>query len=408
MHILIADDDVKIRILLSDFLDLLGHTHRNAADGKEALEIFSKETFDLVLLDLVMPHKNGLEVLKSAKELKQDTEIIIITGHGSTKSAVEALGHGAYAYIRKPIDLRDLKHNIDRIRELLDLRQAYNILSREKSLSYNFDSMIAQNPKMAEVKEKIRSILTQKEPILITGAPGAGKSYIANMIHYHESALESPMFLITPEEINSMIEFGSYQTSDGLKLTLKNLRYKLPSNNYGTIVVKRISELSAEHQKELVKGIFSKDQTNQPELRIIGLVQTIRQKGDFSTILIPTLAKKFKHHIHIPALRERREDIIPLAQMFLQKITSKNHARSMQFSRPVQEFFKIYNWPQNVSELHHLVNYVVSTNKSRLIKISDLRRIHRELQLEDTDELKSLENILTLAEKQTIQQIFKS
>lgn len=413
MNILIVDDDPRIRTLLSEFIQTLGHDFKTAANGIEALAEFESGSFDLVLLDLFLPGMDGIEVLKAVKQSDRFSEVIMITAYGSIPSGVKALSLGAYAYIRKPFDMVDLEHSIIRVEEVIELRKACQMLSQERLKSYHLDSLLAYSARMKKLKSTIEKLIESSENVLISGGPGVGKNFVAQIMHYNSHFSNTSMIWLNPANVISMLETGTFKYSDSAVIRADDFRYSLVQQGCGAVVFQRLADLTSENQDELAKillkdsrKIYSNGQ--QKFCRIYALVETASNRNSSKKMIQPDLLKQFRKSLHLPLLRERTEDIMPLAQLLLQEIANDSAHRPLQLARAVQEFMRMYTWPGNIKEMKSLINHIVSTTTSRMINISDLRRVHSEFRIDKPEELLSLDNLLTLAEKQTISQIFST
>lgn len=412
MNILIVDDDPDVQKLLTGFLNELGHKCTAVANGTDAISAFDAEDFDLVLLDLYLPGLDGIEVLKVIKQRRDECEVIIITAYGSIPSAVEALSLGAYAYIRKPFDFVDLRHSILRVQELIDLRKAYQILSHERLKSYHLDNLVAVSPNMVEVREKIISILDDDSSVIITGEQGTGKRFVSHIIHFNGKAPGSLFLQLNPEDVKKWIDQDKFENSEGIQLSKTEFPQDCIKQGCGTLLINRLTELDQNYLSQLGKilvnhtGHISNNKGNSG-LRIMATIDSSSDTDFYKDLLGKGLAPIFTHRIHLPNLRDRRECLPPLAQMFLSRIVAETGRRSFHLSRPVRDFLQLYHWPGNLTEMQNMLNRVAQTTTSRLITINDIRLVHREFEDAMTSQAQSLENILTLAEKEAIQRIFQ-
>ena len=360
MRVLIVDDHIGIRELLDEMVTDFGHDSITAETGNEVLAMCQNKDYDLVLLDLYMPGMDGIEVLQELKKLNQNCEVIIITAYGSVPSAVEALRLGAYGYIRKPFEPADIQNTIARVSEVIGLRRAYEIISRERLKPYHIDGLVYLSSKQKKLRKKPTSILRNKDSILITGELGVGKLFLTKIIHFNSPSSESTLIRLSPIDIVKWLDSGTFIHPDGIILNKDQLCKSLIDQGCETIVFQRLSNLESDYQLELLKllkelSIGMQSSSADCDLRVIATVQLEEKTKSRHLPIEVNLRKYFKQILQISPLRDRREDTIPLAQMFLFNVAGSTGEAQKQLSKQVQEYFEIYNWPNNVKELKHLI-----------------------------------------------------
>lgn len=413
MNVLIVDDEVDVRELLTSFLEELGHDSFAVGDGPEAIKAFNEASYDLVLLDIYLPGMNGIDVLKSIKQHHNECEVIMITAYGSISTAVEALGYGAYAYIRKPFNFDDLRFSILRVQQLIDLRKAYQVLSHERLKSFHIDNLVTISPIMKKIRKQIMGALDDINPILFSGERGTGKKFISRIIHFNGKMMDTLYLQVNPEDTVLWLDKDRFIHPDGIELSWTDFPQNLVQEGYGAVLFNRLDKLSKPYQEQLSDRLNehyknNKNSSINSNIRLMATMESTSKADVKKNLRELKLNKFFPHHLHQPPLRERRECIVPTAQMFLHRIVLKSGRSSILLSRPVQDFMQLYDWPANLSELQHLLERVAETVTSRLVTIKDLRRVHQEVEGIAEKDHQTLENMLTFAEKQAIQQIFQS
>lgn len=412
MRILIVDDDPGIGEILSTFLlDQGGYEPVVVHSGAEAIEEFEKNEFELVLLDLYMPGMDGLEVLRRLKAMNPGCEVIMITAFGSVPTAVQAMELGAYAYVTKPFEFPGLSRIILRARELVELRTAYRLLAQERLRSFHINNLVAISPAMQAVRTQILELGKNVDPVLICGEAGTGKRFISKIVHFNGTVRESLVLQLNVSEIEEWVTKGRLFHSNGVLLVADELPNDLYRQGYGTLILNQLNELTPSTQQLLGKLLKSRDMELHPRgdlpgMRVIGLVEVLDETAISDCRLDPGLVEYFHHKIEVPPLRNRRECIIPVAQLFFQRHVSETGGRGFYISRPVQEFLQLYNWPGNLRELEYMINRLSVICTNRLISAQDLQQVNRELQENRQIQDRSLDDLLTLAEKQLLLSTF--
>ncbi len=412
MNILVVDDDQGVRKLLTEFISELNYPVQARASGEEALVEFARVEYDLIFLDLQMPGMDGFEVLRRIKELNNECEVIIITAYGSVNSAIQALNMGAYAYINKPFDFVELERIIIRVKELIDLRQAYRLLANERLRSFHLDNLVSVSPAMREVKKRIIKSGEAGSSTLIIGELGTGKRFVSRIMHFNGNGKESLLLQINAEDLESLLTSGNFKHSDGVTISLENFPDDLIQQGYGTVVlngIQNIAPKSMEKLSEVLQQILTRNHyaTKYNNFRLLGILDIPRGFSNPDVLVAENLWNCFSDFIVIPTLEERTECIVPLAQLFFQSIVAVKGGRNFYISQPVREFLRLYEWPGNISELKFILDRLSITCPSRLISADDLHNVQRDYIENSERPFSNLSGLLTQAEKQLISQTFR-
>ncbi|MEO0227092.1 MAG: sigma-54 dependent transcriptional regulator [candidate division WOR-3 bacterium] len=382
MHILVCDDEESQRLLLAGFLRNKGFTVTTAASGKEAIELNRKMGFDLAILDLKMPEIDGIETMQKMKEIDPQTYFIILTGFGTVESAVRAMKLGAYDYLNKPINLEELELFINKIKEEQITKQEIEDLKQEVRERFNFDSFIAESPRMKEIVELIPRVARADAPVLILGESGTGKELIARLIH--ESSLRKnnrfvpiscaalPETLIESELFG--YERGAFSGAEKRKIG------KFEMANQGTLFLDEIGDLPIIVQVKLLRVLqeftFERLGSNLPikvDVRLICATnQDLKKKIQNGTFREDLFYRLNVITIELPPLRERKEDIKPLAEFFLKKYTTKIGKKIEGISREALNKMMRYHWPGNVRELENVIQRAMVLTRSEWIEAKDI------------------------------------
>jgi DNA-binding NtrC family response regulator len=430
-RILIVDDEPLTRQSLYEILKFEGYKVNTANNGLEALESIEKSPPDIMITDMKMPGMDGIELLKQVKLKGLDIAVILITGYGSIETAVEAMRKGAFDYITKPILDSEIKVVIQKIINQQELIKE-NRLLREKLAATSrqqFHNIIGQNLKMQKIYEMIEVVANSNATILLQGESGTGKRLIAQAIHQSDlSRRDKPFIEVScgalPETLLESELFGHVKGSFTSAIKDRAGRFELAHK--GTILLDEIDTFSPNLQVKLLRvlqnGEFERvgdTNTKKIDVRVIAatnqdLSEAIK-RGKFREDLYYRLNVI---SIHIPPLRERKDDIPLLAEHFLKKKHNQanNNKKVTGISKEVMQALLDYDWPGNVRELENIIERAVILTKGETIKRQDLpdflqgmdRPLAVKAQISGNNTgVRSLREALKNPEKQVIQQVLE-
>jgi two-component system response regulator AtoC len=408
VNILLVDDEADIRSSLATFIGKLGHTVETAADGNEGLRKYFQQPFDMVVTDIRMPGMDGIKFLRKIKQSRAHvTEVVVITGHGDMDNAISALRHGAYNYLQKPIDIRELAATIQRCADLahlrskyLDLKNNYNEQLSEElcqfiSAAEVFKSAYFQEVGLDRLKycsSKMQEVISLAEhfsrdrrvPVLIDGESGTGKELVARLIHYLGMGEENQPFVaincgaISPELFEG--ELFGHEAGAFTGASRKGRPGKLAAADKGTLFLDEIGELPHAMQVKLLRVIEEKSYS--PLGGIHEIHVDIRLLSATNKDLEAEVARgRFRldlYHrlnvgqITIPPLRERRGDILLLATHFIQRACSRQGRTFERFSPEAEQLLKTADWPGNVRQLKNAMVRLSLLCPSGCFDIQDL------------------------------------
>ncbi len=363
--ILVVEDEKPLRIALCNLLQDEGFCILEAEDGKIALELMRDNRPNLIITDLKMPKVDGMKLLKRIKEMDQNLPVIVITAYGTSSTAIDAMKHGAYDYITKPFDLDEVLLTVKRALSHEALAMEVKALKDELSEKYRIDNIIGNSSQMQDIYKTIGRIAESKATVLIQGESGTGKELVANAVHYNSLRKNGPFIKMNcaalPETLLESELFGHEKGSFTGAVTAR--RGKFEAAHGGTIFLDEIGEMSPMLQSKLLRIL--QDQTfdriggNQSitvDVRVIAAtnknLEEEVKKGRFREDLYYRLNVVF---IHIPPLRSRKEDIIPLIEYFLTKYSSEVKSETIGISKAVVDILLNYDWPGNVRELENVI-----------------------------------------------------
>lgn len=363
--VLVVDDEGGMRHMLTVLLEREGYQIDSAENGKEGLDKIKEETYDLVLCDIRMPEMDGLSFLTSAKNIRSDVPVIMMSAFGNVDTAIEAMKKGAYDYVSKPFKADEILLRLQRLTDQESLISENQTLKRALHKETSFNNIIARSPKMIEIFDTIRKIADYKTTVLITGESGSGKELIARAIHYNSPRAQKPFVAINCSAIpDTLLEselFGYLKGSfTGANKDKKGL---FEEANGGTLFLDEVGDLPVPLQVKLLRAI------QEEEVRPVGSNTSVKIDVRLITATLKDLGEEIKKGnfredlyyrlnvlpIHIPPLRERKEDIPLLVDHFLEKFAEEMKKDLHGVSPDCLQALADYSWPGNVRELENTV-----------------------------------------------------
>ncbi|ADY13107.1 sigma-54-dependent transcriptional regulator [Sphaerochaeta globosa] len=383
--ILICDDEKNIRSGLAMAMELEGYESVQASDGQEAWEKINKLGVDLVITDLRMPKMSGEDLLKKISGAYPRMPVIILTGHGTIETAVEAMRGGAVDFFTKPVDLDRLSLVVKKALSDTDLYAEHERLKEEVEqlrARNRYDRIIGKSQKMVELMDTVSQVATTKASVLITGESGVGKELVADAIHELSNRSKGPFIKVHCAALTaSLLEselFGHEKGSFTGAVKEKKGRFELADG--GTIFLDEIGEIDAPTQVKLLRVLQEKqfervggEKSITVDVRIVcatnrDLPKEI-EKGNFREDLYYRLNVV---HLEVPPLRERKDDIPLLMTSFLQLFNQENGRSIEAFSNQAKRAILSYEWPGNIRELRNCIESAVVLARTTIIDIEDL------------------------------------
>ena len=379
MKVLIVDDESPIReFLKKGITKLTGFSAEVAQDGGDALRKIEGDLYDLVLTDMKMPVLDGIDLLKAIKKREPETRVIVMTGYGTIKAAVEAMKNGADDFITKPIDLDELFLRLSKVEKEMFLVRENRLLRQEARRRSAFDSMIGKSKRMQEVFSLIERVAPSASTVLICGGSGTGKELVARAIHDHSVRAEKPFIPFNCGTIpESLIESELFGHKKGAFTgAVQAKRGLFEEADGGTFFLDEISTLPLPVQVKLLRALEEREvmrlgdtQRVKVDLRILAAtnedLQANVKKGTFREDLFYRL---YVFPIFLPDLVDRREDIPLLAYHFLKVYAEENKKRIKGVSPEAMKMLLEQEWPGNVRELENAIcRAVLMTDKEYLV-----------------------------------------
>jgi two-component system response regulator HydG len=386
--ILVVDDDLAHRTMLRTLISGWGYTVFEADDGGTAIDAVHRQPFDLVLMDIRMVRVSGLEALNEIKRINPVIPMVIMTAYASVETAVKALKEGAYDYLTKPLDFDKLRITMERAMEHSRLKEENRYLKDTLATHFDRRNLIGRSDIMNRLLETVVLVAPSEATVLITGESGTGKEMIAGAIHYNSLRKDGPFIKINCAAITETLleselfghEKGSFTGADRRK------EGKFRQAGGGTLFLDEVSEMSLSMQVKLLRVLQEREITRvggeevvKVDVRVIAatnrnLIKDI-EAGRFREDLYYRLNVV---NIHVPPLRERKEDIPLLAQNFLKIFAEKNRKNIKGFTPRAMDRLLKYQWPGNVRELMNAVERGVVLSRSDNLDESEVPLFRQE------------------------------
>jgi two-component system nitrogen regulation response regulator NtrX len=372
-RILIIDDERSIRSTLKEILEYEKYEIVEANDGAEGLQLLKKEDFDLVMCDIKMPKMDGMEVLSAASELKPDLPFIMISGHGSIDTAVEATKKGAYDFLQKPPDLNRLLITVRNALEKKELLTETKILKRKATKTKD---ILGHSSPILRIKDTIEKVAPTEARVLITGENGSGKELVARWIHEKSNRASGHLIEVNcaaiPSELIESELFGHEKGS--FTSAIKQRIGKFEQANGGTLFLDEIGDMSMSAQSKVLRALQENKITRvggEKEIPVDVRIIAATNKDLFKEIEEGNFRMDLYHRlsviiIHVPTLNERSDDIPEIAQNFLQEICEEYGVPMKKFNAAAINALQNYQWTGNIRELRNMVERLIILSEKEI------------------------------------------
>ena len=359
--ILIVDDEPDTILILQDRLEMEGYEVVTATDGCDALELVDQDLPDLVLLDIQMPRLDGIETLRHIHAKYPGILVLMLTAHGTIQRAVEATKQGAYDFLEKPFQPEHITQKVD---QALEHQRTIEQSTRDE-LIHNYEEIVGESPPILEVLKIIEKVADTDSTVLVQGESGTGKELVARALHQNSSRREKEMTVVNCAAIPDHLleselfghERGAFTGASYQKIG------KFERAHSSTLFLDEIADMSIELQSKLLRTLQEGEierlggtKVIRVDVRIIAATnQDLRQAIEAGTFRQDLYYRLNMIPIHLPPLRTRQEDILILAEYFLQKHSKAHRQPARLISQKAREFFMQYDWPGNVRELEYSI-----------------------------------------------------
>jgi two-component system, NtrC family, response regulator HydG len=384
--LLVVDDEAEHLISLRRLFERDGAEVHTAPSGELALDIVKKEPVRLILSDLMMPGMSGQELLKAARAIRPEVDVIVMTAYGTVEAAVEAMREGAYDFIQKPFKSALIKRIVERALEAQSLR-AENVMLRKELAEISPDSVrgrpiIGRSPAMVETMDVVHQAAPSTATVLLYGESGTGKELLARAIHEQSPRVGGPMVIVNcaalPESILESELFG--HEKGAFTGAAQRKEGRIERAEAGTLFLDEVGELSPAVQAKLLRvlqeGEFERvggNETVRIDFRLVAAtnrdLEADVRDGKFREDLFYRLNVIA---IKLPPLRERPEDIPLIAEHFVRLYAKKNNKRIDGMTDDAREALRHYRWPGNVRELENVIERAVVLTRNEMIGLRDL------------------------------------
>jgi two-component system response regulator HydG len=382
IQVLVVDNDPGHAEAMADSLRSVGFACTIATGGREAILLMESTTFEIVVSDLKMPDVGGLEVLAKCKELQPDAELILVTGHGTIESAVEAMQRGAFNYLLKPLDLKQLRAVVENAARSQYLRRANAELHRRLDERFGFEGVIGNSPQMQDVITKLQRIAPTDATVLIQGDTGTGKELVAKAIHQNSPRKKRPFVALNcaalSEHILESELFGHIRGA--FTDASADRQGKFEYADGGTLFLDEVGDMPIPTQIKLLRVLESHEITrvgsNEPtkvNVRILSATNRDLAKAIADGTFREDLYHRLKVvTINLPRLVDRREDI-PLLVDYFVKEHSKRHQKTIRgISTAARRRLLAFDWPGNVRQLRNVIESMVVVDIDEVLDLDDL------------------------------------
>ncbi len=385
-RLLIADDEVFIREGLQDALREPGLDLQTAADGREVRRRLRKGAFDVILLDLRMPGVSGMDLLEEIRERHPESNVVILTAHGSVNTAVEAMKKGAFDFVTKPVDLTHVRlivnRALDRVRLVRENRELHDRLGRGDS-DDPFRRIVRRSASMQQATRTVKQVAMSDVPVLLRGETGAGKELIARTIHERSRRREGPFVAVNcggfTQDLFGSELFGHKRGAFTGAHVDRPGRFAVAEK--GTLFLDEVGEIPLKNQVELLRALENREfqplgdtKVHKADVRVIAAtnrhLETAVSEGEFREDLFYRLNVV---PIDVPPLRERREDIPLLVETFFDEVCRAYDQPRKKAGKEAVDLFVSYHWPGNVRELRNVIQRLVITCPETIIEPQHLR-----------------------------------
>lgn len=382
IRVLVIDDERQHAETVAEALERVGYECVIATSGSQGFRKIQSESWDVILTDLKMADLDGLAIVRKAREELPEAEVVVITGHGDVKSAVEAIKLGAANYLAKPVELAELRAIVQKASERVRLTRTNRELKRQLNEKFGYEGVVGNSPHMHDIIARLQTIAPTNATVLIRGETGTGKELVARAIHYNSPRRNKPCVELNVTALNENLlddelfghEPGAFTGADKLR------KGRFEYADGGTLFLDEVGDMPLPLQAKLLRVLETREivriGSNEPvkvNVRVLSAthkdLEAMVAEGKFRQDLLFRLKVVT---VKLPSLRERREDIQLLAAHFIKDLASNNGKTINGIAEPVRKAMNLYDWPGNVRELRNFLESAVVQDLDGIIGLDDV------------------------------------
>lgn len=382
LSILIVDNDEQHALAVAESLERVGYTCQVATSGEAGAEQIDRGSYDLVISDLMMPDVDGIEILRRAKESLPEVEVILVTGHGTIPSAVDAMQQGAFNYLPKPLDIGHLRTVVAKAAEAQQLKRDNVELHRRLDEKFGFEGVIGSSPQMNAVIEKLRRIAPTDATVLIQGSTGTGKELVAQAIHHNSPRKKKPFVALNCAALSeNILESELFGHIRGAFTDASADRVgKFEFANGGTLFLDEVGDMPMATQIKLLRvlenGEITRVGSNDPIQVNVRLLSATNR--DLEESLEDGSFRRDLYHrlkvvsVVLPRLSERTQDVPLLIDYFMKQFAERHHKEIKSMATMARSRLMSFDWPGNVRQLRNVIESMVVVDLDGILSVDDL------------------------------------
>jgi two-component system, NtrC family, response regulator HydG len=383
LRVLIIDDEEFHAETLAESLQRVGYECVVATTAARGAKHIEQDDWDVILTDLKMPHMDGLAILRKAKHELPEAEVVVITGHGDVKTAVESMKAGAGHFLEKPVNLAELRATVDKAAARLRLARANKELRQQLDEKFGFEGVVGNSPRMHEVIAKLKTIAPTSATVLIQGETGTGKELVAKAIHNNSPRKNKQFVAMNCTALNENLledelfghEAGAFTGADRVR------KGRFEHANGGTLFLDEVGDMPPSLQAKLLRVLENQEVfrigSNDPikvNVRLLSATNRDLEAAVASGAFRQDLYFRLKVvTVNLPALRERREDLAVLTAHFIKEFNQRHGKTAKGLDEPLRKAMALYDWPGNVRELRNLIESLVVQDQNGVLGLDDLQ-----------------------------------
>lgn len=383
IRVLIVDDEKAHAQVVAETLERQSYECSIATSGVAGSRLLDQDEFDVVLTDLRMAEVDGMEILRKARLSQPDAEVLVVTGHGDVKTAVEAIKQGASNYLTKPLDMAELRVLVEKAAQKRRLARTNRDLQRQINEKFGFEGVVGSSPRMHEVIARLQSIAPTSATVLIHGETGTGKELVAKAIHTNSPRKNKPFVAMNCTALNENLlddelfghEAGAFTGAERVR------KGRFEHANGGTLFLDEVGDMPMNLQAKLLRVLENNEVfrigSNEPlkvNVRVVSAthrdLEAAVAEGTFRQDLYFRLNRL---KVKLPPLRQRREDIPLLAAHFIKEFNALHGKAVTGISEPVRRAMAVHEWPGNVRELRNFIESMVVLDLDGVLDADDVQ-----------------------------------